>query len=450
MVAIVTNKLKRTLTQELLNQFTTDSDQYFYIGVGRSEDWNSTDTAPTPTDTDRTRRQFRYGLQSVKKITGASFVIPRYNWISGSTYTAFNDNVVGQPANSYYVLTEENNVYLCVRQGKDSNGNAKVSTVKPDHTDTSLPVEVDGYIWKFLYTITTANANAFLSAAYMPVTFVDSAVPTDPLFSQYAVQNAAVPGQIVGYRVTNSGSGYTSDPTITIVGDGTNARARPVLASNTLVGVEVDDSAGGIPLGSNYSYASVSVTGGGGSNATVVPIFSPENGLGADAREDLRASAVMFNVRATGDEAGDWVVANDFRQIGLLKNITYYNSNTLFDSDQGRALKKMRLSSVVGSFDADDLITGGASSAQAYVDYFEDSVGNTGWLWYHQSEDTGFKPFEDGETISISTNNAVADSASIAPEINPFSGDLLFLDNRATPITRTISSTEDFKIIIQL
>ena len=450
MVAIVTNKLKRTLAQELLNQFSVDSNQYFHIGVGRSEDWNLTDTAPTPTDTERTRRQFRYGLQAIKRITGGSLVIPRYNWISGSTYNAFNDNTAGQPANSYYVLTEENNVYLCVRQGKDANGNAKVSTIKPDHTDTSLPVETDGYIWKFLYTVTTANANAFLSAAYMPVTFVDSAALTDPLFGQYVVQNAAVGGQIVGYRVTSSGSGYVSDPTITVVGNGVNARARPLIASNTLVAVEVDDSAGGVPLGSGYSYASIAISGGGGSGATVVPIFSPRDGLGADPREDLRANALMFNVKATGDENDDWVVANDFRQIGLLKNVTVYGDSDLFDSDQGRALKKMRLTSVVGEFDADDLITGGASNAQAYVDYYDDSIGNTGWIWYHQTEETGFTPFQNGETISIAVNSAVADSANIPPEIDPFSGDLLFIDNRSTPISRTISSTEDFKIVIQL
>lgn len=446
MVAIITNRIKKILVQDLLDQYN-DSNTYFHIGIGRSEDWNETDTAPTPANTEREQKKFRYSLQSVKNVTGVSFVVPRYNWVSGSTYTPFNDNIVGQPANSYYVVTDENNVYLCIRQGKDANGNAVVSTVKPDHTNTSLPVEADGYIWKFLYTITVTNSTKFLSASYMPVELIDSAAPTDPFYNQYLIQNAATAGQIVGYRVTNAGSGYTSDPTITITGDGAGAKARPVVtSSNTIGAIEVDDSAGGVPLGSGYSYANITITGGGGGSATAVPIFSPPAGLGADPRDDLRANAIMFNVRTTGTENGDWVIGNDFRQIGLLRNITQYDSTGLFTETQGRALKSMHLSSITGTFEPDEEITGGTSGAVAYIDYFDDSAT----IWYHQSEDTGFKAFQDGEGVSTASGSATADSASVAPEIDPFSGDLLFIDNRSTAIARSNDQTEDIKIVVQL
>lgn len=446
MVAIITNNIKKILVQDLLDQYE-DSNNFFHIGIGRSEDWNETDTAPVPTNTEREQKRFRYSLQSIKAVTGASFVVPRYNWISGSTYTPFNDNVVGQPANSYYVITDENNVYVCIRQGKDTNGNAVVSSSKPTHTNTSLPVQSDGYIWKFLYTITVANANAFLSAAYMPVELIDSAAISDPFYNQYLIQNAAIPGQIVGYRVTNAGSGFTSDPTITVIGDGSGARARPIVTSAKTIGaIEVDDSAGGVPLGTGYSYANITITGGGGGSATAVPIFGPAAGLGADPRDDLRANAIMFNVKATGTENDDWVIGNDFRQIGLLRNITYYDSDGVFTETQGRALKAMNLSSITGTFEPDQLVTGGTSGAVAYVDYFK----SPSTIWYHQTETTGFEAFQDGEGVSTSSGSATADSASVAPEINPFSGDLLFIDNRPTPITRSNDQTEDIKIVVQL
>ena len=447
MVAIITDRVKNQLVNSLLTEFEDSSNRY-YIALGASEAWDSTDTPPTPTNTEREIRQFRYKMQSIKAVLDTSLVVTRYNWSSGTTYQQYNDNSVGQ-ASRYYVITDENNVYVCVRQGKDSNGNAVTSTVQPTSTSaTTLTVLDDGYVWKYLYTISAGDATRFLTANFMPIQLIDSAQPSDAYYAQYLVQQAANPKQIVGYRVTDAGSGFTSAPTITIVGNGSGAHARAVItSSNTIGAVEVDESAGGFPFGTGYDYANVTISGGGGTGASVVPVFSAPSGLGADPTRDLRARAVNFNVLADGNEEGVFVTGNDFRQLALLKNPLQYDSTAAFTGNTALALKQMKLSAS-DNFQADQTITGASSSAKAVIDFYDDS--NT--IWYHQNETTGFKPFTNGEivTTATATANRTADSASVNPGFDAYSGEMLYIDNRNLSVTRSTDQTEDVKIIIQL
>lgn len=447
MVAIITDRVKSQLVNTLLTEFE-DSNNRYYIALGASEAWDSTDTPPTPLNTEREIRQFRYKMQSVKSVLDASLVVTRYNWSSGTTYQQYNDNSVAQ-ASRYYVITDENNVYVCIRQGKDTNGNAVNSTVQPTSTSATTLTELsDGYVWKYMYTISAADATRFLTANFMPVQLIDSATVGDPYYTQYLVQNAATAGQIIGYRVTAAGSGFSGTPTITITGNGKGAHARAVItSSNTIGAIEVDESAGGFPFGSGYEYASIAITGGGGTGATAVPVFAPPSGIGADATRDLRARAINFNILADGDEEGVFVTGNDFRQLALLKNPLQYDSTAAFTGTTALALKQMILSGT-DDFEADQTITGQSSGAKAVVDYYDDSTT----LWYHQTETTGFKPFTDGEivTTSTATANRTADSAARAPTIDTFSGEMLYIDNRNLSVTRSVDQTEDVKIIIQL
>ena len=63
-------------------------------------------------------------------------------------------------------------------------------------------------------------------------------------------------------NVTAAGTGYTSNPTITITGDGSGATASAAIYEGKLIGVRLSAK------GTGYSTATVSITGGGGSGAT--------------------------------------------------------------------------------------------------------------------------------------------------------------------------------------
>ena len=65
MSAIITDPFKKQLTQTVFDEVANNTNRY-YIGIGRSEPWDSSETVPTPTDTPRTIRNVRAGLQSSK------------------------------------------------------------------------------------------------------------------------------------------------------------------------------------------------------------------------------------------------------------------------------------------------------------------------------------------------------------------------------------------------
>ena len=50
MTGIITDSLKRVLLDNLITEVATAGASY-YIGIGNSQDWDSSDTAPTPSNT---------------------------------------------------------------------------------------------------------------------------------------------------------------------------------------------------------------------------------------------------------------------------------------------------------------------------------------------------------------------------------------------------------------
>ena len=452
-MATVTNPLKKQVISSIQSDFA-DSDVNYFAVIGRSEDWNDSDIAPTVVNTAREERNFRLGAQSAKNIIDLSFVVPRYNWSSGAIYSAYDDAQVGYPAQTYYVINDNNQVYMCIQQSKNASGQSQVSTVQPSGNTTGTPFDTaDGYIWKFLYSISALDANKFVSANYLPIKLqglTDSDSPAADV-EQLAVQNAATFGQIVGYAVDSGGAGYTSTPTITVTGNGTKAKAGATISGGQVVKVELIDSSGNYTLGSGYDFADVSVTGGGSPTkpASIRAILSTPLGLGGDPRDDLRSTAIMFNVKPEGTENTDFIVGNDFRQVGLMKDLKDSSGSVDFTASTGIILKQLKLSSVTTGFTADNTIQGSTSGVEALIDKVDSSN-----IWYHQTEVTGFGNFDSGENITETDGNGAGVlNASFAPYINPeidaFSGKLLYIDNRAA-ITRATDQTEDIKIVIQI
>ena len=402
----------------------------------------------------REERNFRLGLQSAKKVVDLSFVVPRYNWSSGAIYSAYDDAQVGYPAQTYYVMNDNNQVYLCIQQGKNSAGQAQVSTVQPTGNTTGTPFDTaDGYIWKFLYSIGALDATKFVSANYIPTKLVTSTDSDSPAadIEQQVVQNNAIAGQVVGYAVDSGGAGYSSSPTITIVGNGTKAKADATISGGQVVNVKLIDSSGSYTMGSGYDFAEVVVTGGGSPTkpAKVRAILGSVGGFGADPRDDLRSTAIMLNSKPSGVEGSDFIVGNDFRQVGLLKNPQDSTGAAPFTADTGLCLKRINFSSVTQGFTADNRIVGGTSGVEALIDKVDSAN-----IWYHQTEETGFGNFSAGEAISETNGNGAGVlNASITPYANPeidtTTGSILYIDNRAS-VTRATDQTEDIKLVIQI
>ena len=96
-------------------------------------------------------------------------------------------------------------------------------------------------------------------------------------------------------------------------------------------------------------------------------------------------------------------------------------------------------------------MTGGTSGAKAYVgDTDSDEI------WFHQNETTLFTPFQAAEAVTDAAGGiGITDSATgvggfnNSGAIDPFSGDLLYIENRAK-VVRSTDQTEDIKVIIEI
>lgn len=448
MAGILTDTLKRLLLDKLVAD-VQDAAQYYYIGIGNSIDWDSSDTAPTPVNSQREDRNLRLQLQSIKSGEDVSFVIPRNNWTAGAIYGGFDDNSVSHPTTPYFVITDDNAVYMCLKQGRDANGAAVASTVKPSGASVKSFLAADGYIWKFLYTLTAGDANKFLSANYIPVKLIastDSASPAADV-EQKGIQDASVSGQIGSVQIISGGTGYASAPTVTISGDGDSCTATAIISGGAVVDIRLDsDGTGDVKHGSGYTKATVAFNSG---DATARVSLSPKNGFGSDPRQDVRAKAVMFNTKPNGIETGKFIVGNDFRQIALIKNPLIPSTDSDFTQSAGYGLSTLQLSAVSTAFSADKTILGGSSGAKAYVDTY---ASNT--IYYHQTETTGFTSFTAGEALTETdgAGSGTLDSAStwLTGDVDIVgSGDILYVENRAA-ILRSADQTEDIKIVIQL
>ena len=455
MAAIITDTLRRQTADTLLTEILdTAGNNSYFIGIGKSDQYDSSDTVVTPVNSLREQRIARANLQSVKQVTsgGASFVIPRYNWASGTVYSGWSDTYADVPVNTHYVLTEENEVYICLQQGRNSLGIAVNSIVKPSYTSAGVSQTqafgtADGYRWKFLYALSPTKANNFLSSNYIPTQFVtdSSGTPGLNLFEiqQALVKEAAVGGQITGVSITNGGAGYATAPTITFRGNGSGAQATATISNGTVVKIEMNNESAS--LGSGYLYSSIELTGGSPSvPAAARPIISTMNGIGYDPVIDLLSTSVMVVAKPSGAELGDFLVNQDFRQIVLIKNIKWKDSADLYDGITGKALKALRVDNAA-TLAVDNIMSG--DSASAHIDQIS---GTT--IFYHQNEVTGFGSFSNGETIAddgggtATIINAI-DSTGWGGQVDAQSGDLLYIENRAR-ILRDAAQTEDIKVIL--
>jgi len=455
MATTVTDTLRKNFVDLLLNQVTTSADSnQFYIGIGKSDVYDATDTTVTPIRTDKQEQDHRNNLQSIKKIEASSFVIPRKNWSSGREYSAYSDAFEGIPTNEYYVITDINEVFICLKAAKNASGVVQNSTVKPEvpaGKDRNKPFLLsDGYVWKFLYGLSAGRANSFLSANFVPIEIItkDSSSSNAFELQQLVVQNTAVGGQILGIELESNGAGYTSTPTVTIRGDGSAGASTATLSGGSVVKVEMDNESAG--FGSGYNFASVLFSGGSPSKpAKARAVIGPKDGIGFDVRDDLKSSSLMLNIKPDGTVSNTFIVGNDFRQISLMKGIKQFDSNgglgNIFTGTSSKVMRSMKAQTTTAAATLTigrEITDGSTPKIRAYIDDISDSS-----IFYHQNDSSGFGVFANSATISDGINSIVIDSGNIKPLVDQYSGELLYLENRAR-ILRDAAQQEDIKVIV--
>ena len=459
MTAIVTSNF-RVLNAENFKEDVADSNTSVYVGIGKSDVWSlttsdTTDTTPfTPDDhLDELGEAYQnmIGLQLLGT-SDVSHVVPRYTWTSGSSYYAWDSDDESIFDKAFYIITSEFKVYKCIKVG----GGA--STVQPTQTLTSPQAESDGYVWKYMYTVSVADAEKFLTISYMPVKTVSLDYASDAAaeaalseadYAQYLNQKASrdstTAAGIERIEVTAGGSNYSSAPTVTITGDGNGATATAVMSGSgsnqTVSAITVTAK------GTDYTVADITFSGGGGSDAGARAVIAPNRGHGVDPTKELGAFFIGLNTQLSGTGNGDLTVGNDFRQVTIVRNPYNYGTTTVSTATTLKALKSATVGSgTIGNLQVDELIVGQTTGAQAYIVEID---SGTGKVYYHQNSKTGYTAFSSTEDIQGQTSSTTVTLSALGnPEVQPGSGSIIFLENR-DPINRTATQIEDIKVIIE-
>jgi len=192
-----------------------------YIGLGKSSPWGGTTTAntsdadaPTPTDTLDAINEARQQMIGMKLVTDndISHVVPRYDWVAGAEFVAWDSTDPAIYDKAFYCLTPDFKVYKCIH----APASGGVSDV-PTHVDAAITKTNDNYYWKYMYTILASDAEKFLTNSYMPVkTLTESTTATvaaDASNSTTFTIDFENPRIMIGQKITAvAGSG--SAPTV--------------------------------------------------------------------------------------------------------------------------------------------------------------------------------------------------------------------------------------------
>lgn len=451
MAAIITSNFRYQNSKKFHDDLVNETDKSYFF-IGKSDAWTATDNltdttelteVPSPADTLSGVNDAWTNMIGMKRITSSdvSYMVPRYNWQSGQSYNAWDDLDGDIFTKNFYVVTDDYNVYKCLEAGASTVSN------KPTHTTVNPVRGADGYLWKYMYTVSISELEKFVTASFIPV---ETSTDTGSDRYAYQVSSAATEGKIYRYVIVNGGTGYVTAPTITVQGDGTGAVATAVVSGGIITSVTVSTGGSGFNAnaGSGYSVARV-VIGGPGSGAIVRPVLSPKGGHGTDPVRELGGYFVGATIRLESADNTDLILGNSFRQLGIVQNPTNYGTTTVSTATSRLALKSLTVTGLAGiTAGANRYITGASSNARAFVDSVTDNGDSTWTIKYHQNDKTGYVAFTSSESITGSAGGTATISALVNPEVEPFSGDLIFLENRAA-VARTESQVEDIRVIIE-
>jgi len=143
--------------------------------------------------------------------------------------------------------------------------------------------------------------------------------------------------------ITNVATGFEGyiSPKLTFVGNGTGLLAVCRMSnSNTVSRIAI------VNPGSAWSECTATVSGGGGSGASLRIIISPLGGHGYDPEVELGAFNLMSKIKFEGDEGGVITATNEYRKIGILINPLISKSVKQAQSRVGLTTSQIKLNAI--------------------------------------------------------------------------------------------------------
>lgn len=202
---LVTSNFNVLMAEKFVESFTNED---YFVFAGKHMPYPGTDgTISTPNNSVKCTHLDVYNdMIFSKRVSNTDIIqmIPRYNWSSNTYYDMYDHRDGSLFDKQFYTVVDDDtelNVYKCL-YNKSNSSVTTYSTISPSRTGTSAdldPIEMgDGYVWKYMYTITKTQYEKFATRTYVPV------------IANTAVVGNATPGTIEHIAVVSPGSGYTN------------------------------------------------------------------------------------------------------------------------------------------------------------------------------------------------------------------------------------------------
>ena len=518
MSALVTDQFRILNASNFVESFSDDKNSYYItlglpnptaVGFGRSSTWNT--NPPAPIDNLQYNSHAGDVMMFGKKVSSSNIrrLIRRIDYVQGNRYEMYrHDYSILNPSPitnasrlydaNYYVMNEDYRVYICIENGSNgdigesSNVKGNVSLDQPTFTDlepSKAGDSGDGYIWKYLFTVSPSDIIKFDSTEYITVpNNWESSTDSEIQSIREAADSSVNENQIKTVYIEDGGANYANGlgQEMDIIGDGTGGKVRVDVVGGKITSTVVTNG------GKGYSYALVDLgkinSSSTGTKANLIPIIPPSKGHGYDVYTELGTDKVLVYARFDAVDK-DFPTDTSFAQVSIIKNPTAVGTGGTFYENNFNSLNAFKFSSMSGTPKVGEKIeqsvTGG--KAVAYVasydeetkvlKYFQDrslffkngtedypgittegrrldfnsSGGNINGQTsaFSAPIDSGFAGFTTNPTGTKLINLGVNFTGGMAvSEINKGSGDIIFLDNRAS-IARNISQKEDLKIVLE-
>lgn len=411
-----------------------------YLVYGKTNAWANDSSPNVANSSMSTYYEVWHNMIGGKRLFGGDLyhVIPRYDWVSGNTYTAYDhmSSSLFDGNTQFYAVNSDYSVYKCLANNKGQPSTVEPTSVNPEIASTTS----DGYIWKYMYTISDSEQIRYTTDNYIPV----KTLSINDGSLQWQVQDSAVDGSIETIFVTNGGSNYTDANTITvsISGDGSGATAIATrnTTTNNVESVILTDS------GTGYTYASVTITSSAnGTGAQARAIISPPGGHGKNPLYELGGKNIMINTRLRYDEEGTIVAENDFRQISILKDPYLFNSANVARLSTVNQTQVLTMAGV-GDYINDEFVYQGTSLATStYSGRVAkwDSATNSLYLLNIRGTPTTSQALTGANSF---TNRVLSGLEN--QDLKKHTGQILYVDN-IVPVTRSMDQIEDFKLVVK-
>lgn len=281
---ITTRYFSKKISSAVQGEF---SNNIYYFTVSKFSPWTDENNPDTAIETTQAINQFHREMILGKRIKSEDVIslIPRHFWTSNTVYTQYDDTDPDLFDKEFYVVNGSEQVYKCL-----FNNGGIPSTSEPTLVQTSKFQTADGYVWKYMYSISTSNNSKFSTGSYIPIDANSSVVA------------AAANGSIDIVLITDQGSGYSGYITGTIGQVISNSLFRVESSDQLAVdnflyntsGFYITDGTGEGQLTTISNYV---VNGSGHFVFTTDPINSPALDLTSGFR-------IAPQIRITGDGTG--------------------------------------------------------------------------------------------------------------------------------------------------